>query len=508
MTPAMRSACVACVLVFVLAVAWPAAAQWKSVETVALKGSYGLIIIPENWNGGLFIYAHGYSADQRLVAPFPSDLTPDTFLSKVNVLFQASLIPTLNGYASATTTFRSAGWYVKDSIKDIENLRRYFVKKHGKPTHTYLWGHSGGGMVTSTVIEYFPDNYDGALPLCGTTAGARRNFDGALDLRLLYEYTCGQVPGAQFACRVCSDGTSRCLTDADCGGGTCGDPESPAPPEDGLGRECTEFLLAHPETFSGSPTATDLGGDFVSPPVTACFGDLSGTIPATAGQLARRDFFVRASRISESFILTDMFFGTIGMAEIVHRRTAGKHPWSNVGVRYDSPLLTADERAALDAGVRRVTADAPAVRYMRRYYEPTGRTRSKVLTVHAHDDGLVLVENEDKYREAFEAARNTDRLVQLYTPYGGHCGFVAEIFPAVSAITAWVERNEKPSLPSVRAACPTCNFSDVLPGPWGLKVPERTQRGAPVGTLVCADEPNDCPPDATCGSKHRCQHAR
>jgi hypothetical protein len=492
-------------LALLAAVAGPASAQWKTIEPVELKGAYGLIIIPENWNGGLFIYAHGYSADQRLVAPFPSDLTAGNFLQRVNLLFQATAIPALNGYASATTTFRSAGWYVKDSIKDIENLRRYFVKKYGKPTHTYLWGHSGGGMVTSTVIEYFPNTYDGALPMCGPGAGARRNFDGALDLRLAYEYVCGNVSGAQFACRICSDGASRCLVDADCATGTCGAAEPLAPPENGLGPECTEFLLTHPEKFSDAPSPADLGGNFVTAPVTACFGDLTDATTSTPEQLARRDLFLRATQLPQGFVLTDMFFGTIGMGEVVHRRTGGKHPWGNTDVDYASPLLSDAERAAFNAGIRRVTEDASAVRYMRRYYEPTGRTRSKVLTVHAHDDGLVLVENEDKYRQAFESAKNTDRLVQLYTPYGGHCGFIAELFPAVSAITAWVERDEKPSLASVRAACPGCNFTDALPGPWGLKVVERAQRGAPLGSLVCSGEPNDCPPATTCGARHRCK---
>ncbi len=493
-------------LVLVVGIVVPASAQWKTVETIDIKGAYGVIIIPENWNGGLFIYAHGYSADRRIVAPFPTDLTAANFLSKVNLLFQATALPALDGYASATTTFRSAGWYVKDSIKDIENLRRYFVKKYGKPKHTYLWGHSGGGLVTSTVIEYFPDTYEGAVPMCGPGAGARRNFDGALDLRLLYEYTCGQVPGAHFACRVCTDGTSRCLENADCpSGGICTDNEDLGPPEEGLSRECTEFLLDHPEKFSESPDPSDLGGDFVTPRVTACFGDLSGATPATAEQLARRDFFIRASQLPESFVLTDMFFATIGMGEVVHRRTGGKHPWGNTGVHYASPMLSPAEQAAVDSGIRRVTEDAAAVRYMRRYYEPTGRTKSKVLTVHALDDGLVLPENEDKYREAFESARNTDRLVQLFTPYGGHCGFIAELFPTLSAITAWVEHGEKPGVASVRAACPTCRFSDDVPGPWGLKVVERTQRGAPVGTLVCSNEPNDCPPKSSCGARHRCK---
>jgi pimeloyl-ACP methyl ester carboxylesterase len=503
----MRIVLLACVLS--LCAVGPVAAQWRSVETVEIKGAYGLIVVPENWNGGLFIYAHGYTADHRVIAPFPTDLTPGNFLSRVSQLFQATLIPTLSGYASATTTFRSPGWSVRDSIKDVERLRRHFVRKYGKPSHTYLWGHSGGGMVTAAVIEYFPDTYDGAMPLCGPTAGARRNFDGALDLRLLYEYVCADVPASRFACRICSDGASRCLEDADCpGGGTCGDLEPLAPPEDGLGPECTEFLLANPAKFSETPSPSDVGGDFVTPRVTACMGDLSGTIPPTAEQLRRRDLFVRASRIPESFVLTDMFFGTIGMAEVFHRRTKREHAWGNVGVDYASPLLTAEERAALNAGIRRVREDGAAVRYLRRFYEPTGRTRSKVLTVHAHDDGLVLVENEHKYHQAFEAAGNADRLVQLYTATGGHCGFISELFPALAAVTAWVERGETPSLASVRAACPGCTFTDQLPGPWGAKVVERAQRGAPLRSLVCSGEPNDCPRGATCGAKRRCKRAR
>ena len=52
--------CLAIVIVL-LAAAVPARAQWKSVEPVEIKGAYGLIIVPENWNGSLFIYAHGYS---------------------------------------------------------------------------------------------------------------------------------------------------------------------------------------------------------------------------------------------------------------------------------------------------------------------------------------------------------------------------------------------------------------------------------------------------------------
>jgi hypothetical protein len=482
-----------------------ASAQFRTVEAPTIKGAYGLIMIPENWNGSLFIYAHGYSADERLTKPFPTDTTLGGLLGKLDTLFAASVLPTVLGYASATTTFRQQGWYVEDAIKDIENLRRYFVKKYGKPKHTYLWGHSGGGMVTSTVIEYVPKTYDGALPMCGPGAGARRNFNGAFDLRVLYEYLCKDVPGTSFTCRLCTDGQSRCLQDGDCPAGqTCGAAEPLPPPEDGLTRECTEFLLAHPDRFSESSTAQ--GGDFVTPPVSACLGDFGPGGVVTADQAARRSFFVRASQIPENFIITDLFFASIGMAEIVHRRTGGAHPWGNVGVDYASPMLTEEERATFNAKAYRVAEDASAVKYMRRFYEPRGKTRSKVLTVHALDDGLVIPENQTKYREAFEAAGRSNQLVQLYTATGGHCGFIGELIPAVQALTDWVENGKKPSYETLHAACPTCGFTQTTPGPWGSKVVERRQKGAPVRSLVCGGNPGDCPEESTCSErKHRCR---
>src|SRR5262249_47611683 len=155
-------------------------------------------------------------------------------------------------------------------------------------------------------------------------------------------------PGSRFGCRVCSDGHSRCLADADCPAGqTCASDEKAAPAEDGLTRECTEFLLTHPEKFAVSPTSP--GGDFITPPVTACFGDVTDATPSSPEQLARRDLFLRAGFIPQSFIVTDMFFATIGLGEVVHRRTHERHGWGNVGVQFAPPMLSAAELAALNA---------------------------------------------------------------------------------------------------------------------------------------------------------------
>jgi pimeloyl-ACP methyl ester carboxylesterase len=497
-----RLAVVALVLALVLALAAPAAAQFATYETVTIKGANGVIFIPQNWNGSLFIYAHGYSADARILAPFPAD--PAEF-ARVNLLYQAVSLPTIYGYASATTTFRSVGWYVKDAVKDVENLRRHFVKKYGKPEHTYMWGHSGGGMVTSAVIERFPDTYDGALPMCGPGAGARRNFNGAFDLRAVYEWVCRDVPEARFVCGVCSGGSARCLVDADCSGGqTCSGREDPPPPEDGLTAECTDFLLAHPEKFAENPTAP--GGDFVADTVAPCFGDLTDAAARTPEQQARFDFYVRATQLPESFVGTDLFFASIGMAEVVHRRTRGRHAWGNIDVDYVSPQLSPAEQAALNAGVIRVREDAAAVRYLHAWYEPRGRTRSKVLTVHALDDGLVIPENETKYAQAFASAGRSDQLVQAFTASGGHCGFIGAIFPGLQAITAWVEQGQKPTREGLLAACPTCDFTLADPGPWGVRVVERRQKTVAIRSLPCTGLPGDCPEGTTCDTaRKRCR---
>jgi hypothetical protein len=82
-----------------------------------------------------------------------------------------------------------------------------------------------------------------------------------------------------------------------------------------------------PREVLGEPvTVRTLGGDFITPRVTACMGDLSGTTPATAEQLQRRDFFVRASQIPQSFIVTDMFFARSAWARCsIAGRTASTH---------------------------------------------------------------------------------------------------------------------------------------------------------------------------------------
>ena len=496
-------------LLATLALAGPAAAQhFAVVDAFEAKGAESLIVVPEEWNGGLFIYAHGYSADRRTIVPYPSDLTPANIGSRLEGADRILQLPLAFGYAVGTTTYRSVGWAVADAVKDVENIRRRFVRRYGQPGSTYVWGHSEGGMVTQAVAELASRHYDGALPFCAPGAGARRNFNGAFDLRVAYEYVCGGVPGAQLLCNVCSGGRARCLEDTDCPAGeTCAALEPAPPVEQGLTRACTEFLLAHPEKVHEEP----LGGDFVGRALRACFGSDASTPEAAA----RKDLYRRATGLAPDFLNMDLFFASLAMGEVVHRRTGGRSPWGNVGVDYVAPALTPEETAAFNAGLIRVQAKAPAVRYMRRFFEPRGRTRARVLTLHALDDGLVLVQNEQKYRQAFAAAGRSDQLVQLFTPTGGHCVFSAsEHLAAFSSLVGWVERGTVPTPAAANATCRLfeplaggpCGIMAADPGEWGLRVVERRQPGAPLATLVCGGEPGDCPAGSECDpERHTCR---
>jgi pimeloyl-ACP methyl ester carboxylesterase len=102
------------------------------------------INIPDNWNHGLVVYCHGYSAE------------PGTFtnkeLPKVAVFVKA-------GYALVQSGYSQGGWAVEQAIPETEALRKYFIAKYGKPKVTYVTGHSMGGFITRAMVEKYPDVY-------------------------------------------------------------------------------------------------------------------------------------------------------------------------------------------------------------------------------------------------------------------------------------------------------------------------------------------------------------
>lgn len=122
------------------------------VEKGEINGAPFRIQIPSEWNHGMVMYAHGYLPRGMPWTPLGSDLCA-TFLDR--------------GFAVVESGYSRQGWALEEALPEIEALRRYFVKKRGKPESAYIAGHSMGGILSLAVVETYPDAYDGALPMCG-----------------------------------------------------------------------------------------------------------------------------------------------------------------------------------------------------------------------------------------------------------------------------------------------------------------------------------------------------
>ncbi len=144
-------------------------------ETGEINGAKFRIDMPENWNGGLVMYCHGYN-------PKPVSYEAAK-LSPVLAVFLEQ------GYALAQSGYAAGGWAIQEAVIDTESLRRYFLRRYGSPTETYITGHSMGGFLTMLLLETNPSVYDAGLPLCGPLAPTTWFMArGAFDTRVLFDY--------------------------------------------------------------------------------------------------------------------------------------------------------------------------------------------------------------------------------------------------------------------------------------------------------------------------------
>ncbi len=155
---------------------------FAATELGDINGARFRIDTPANWNGGLVMYCHGYNPK------------PVGFDEKPNAMINVFLD---QGYAVAQSGYAAGGWAIQEAVVDTESLRRYFVRKYGKPKETYITGHSMGGFLTMTIIEQNPSVYDAAMPMCGPLAPTLQFIArGAFDSRVLFDYYFpGALPG-------------------------------------------------------------------------------------------------------------------------------------------------------------------------------------------------------------------------------------------------------------------------------------------------------------------------
>jgi fermentation-respiration switch protein FrsA (DUF1100 family) len=127
------------------------------------------IEVPQNWNGDLVMWAHGFRGSGL-------ELTVD------NHPLRAFLIA--NGYAWAASSYSRNEYDVAVGVKDTHALGKLFNDIVGDPSRVYMTGASMGGHITAAAIEQYKNEYDGAMPICGVL-GDHELFDFFLDYNLV-----------------------------------------------------------------------------------------------------------------------------------------------------------------------------------------------------------------------------------------------------------------------------------------------------------------------------------
>ncbi|MEV7085255.1 hypothetical protein AB0O07_05020 [Streptomyces sp. NPDC093085] len=363
------------------------------------NGAGYTIALPRKWNGSLVVHAHG--GPDLGAGSDPARSAGD--LARWSVMVE-------EGYAWAGSSYRRGGYGTRMAAEDTENVRRVFVARFGRPAATFVHGQSWGGDVAAKVAEIYGAGrrgpYAGALLTNGVLAGGSRGYDYRVDLRVVYQYYCRNLPRPTEPSYPLWQGlrADSTLTTA------------------GLRsrlRECTGYDLSPAER--------------------------------TALQQRNLDDILAVTRVPERALESHLRFSVFTFRDIVHQRLGGRNPFGNQGVVYSG----SHDDAALNAGVERFRPDPTALRDLSWDSDLTGAVSIPVLTLHAIDDPTAFVAHEAAYRATLRGARRDGYLVQSFTAESEHSGLSdAEYATSIRALDTWVRTGRKPTPGSLAADCP------------------------------------------------------
>jgi pimeloyl-ACP methyl ester carboxylesterase len=115
------------------------------------------IEIPEQWNGDLVLFAHGFVSNAG---------ANGSNLRVGNHRFREHVVS--RGFAWAASSYRCNGYVPGQGLVDTMALSGLFTKANDgrAPRRTYLTGESMGGHVTLLGLQEFPTEFAGGLAMC------------------------------------------------------------------------------------------------------------------------------------------------------------------------------------------------------------------------------------------------------------------------------------------------------------------------------------------------------
>mgnify|MGYP001270434579 CR=1 FL=1 len=400
----MRNLTLVCLVILVAACSQSNNSQ-PHTGALHLAGRIGeaayAIDVPNDWNGTLFLYSHGYVAPGELNQ---AEAAPPG---------EASAWLANQHFATAGSSYSSTGWALEDAFKDQIDLLDYFSKHVGKPKRVIAWGASLGGIITAGLVQLNPGRFVAAMPLCGVLAGGIATWN--LELDAAYAFKTLLAPASAIQLVHVTDGAAN---------------------------------LQLAESIFNAASSTPQGRARLA--LVAALIDLPGWFDPTKLEPASTNYIDQAQAQAEWESRVDFAFAFQHRTELEAR--AGGNPSWNVGVDYTQQLAASPhhdevtalyQQAGLDLGAdlrtlnagATIKADPAATAYLQRYVTFNGQLNIPVLSVHTTGDGLVIPENEGAYSQVVGRAGKQDLLRQLFVHRAGHCAFTpAEIISAFEVL--------------------------------------------------------------------------
>ena len=317
------------------------------------------------WNGDLIIYAHGY------VSPYP-DRLPEIPIEQYMLPDGTSFPAIANGlgYAFATTSFRTNGLAVKDGVADIIDLWGEFKAQHAlkRPSRTYLFGASEGGLIATKAIEKHAPQFDGGVAACGPIGDFRIQIEYFSDVRVIFDYFFANM----------------------------------LPP---TAIEIPETLMANWLTV-----ASDIG--------TALSGNPFKTQQLLDVTHAAVDPLDPSSIIDT--VLSVLWYNVFATNDA--RTKLGGNPFDNTSREY----FGSQDDTMLNDMVARYEADRNALAKIQAQYQTTGRLRTPLLTMHNISDPIVPYAHATFYGLKVAGTGSSDLYQHIPVSRYGHCNFTSE----------------------------------------------------------------------------------
>ena len=350
-------------------------------------GSGYQIEVPDDWNGELVLYAHGFAGTGPDLRVNPPPLR-DHLLGQ--------------GYAWGASSYSSNNYVPGIGAKDTHKLIGLFKGLVGNPSRVYLTGFSMGGHVTALSIEQWPNSYDGALPMCGVM-GDSELFDYFQDVYLVAETLVGNDPVVPTPADYATTGLSA--TVAALSGPPPFYPSSLSPTGEVFKKVIENLTGGKRPTFEVSFSEGVNGGNFIL--ALAATGDGRRNIDT----VYQFDDDPAISPEEQEF--NDMILRIESAPQYRRREGLGSFPGA------------------------RGNGDSPPI---------SGDISVPVVSLHTIGELFVPFHMQQIYARRAAAAGKSDLLVQRGIRDVFHCGFtIAEQARAFDDLVNWVENDVKPA---------------------------------------------------------------